>query len=345
MTTGTSHLLPLLPFLNSSEQFRKSSLMIGPWSFQPANSVSANDWISAEFEAAAKELINRYESTSVLVGRYKGLLIGNVDSATARFVQPALLFGLLDAQVRRGPMQLGMQTSDNTQFDLWPIDASGNTFTLQSGSYVRTLHGHDRSDEACRIPTPFDTPTEQLFAVRPNDDLATVCYLHLTSCGPESAIFGTALRLMGMAWRNDRSISVEDRVICLRTAFESIGATQSLAEMYKLASETLSEVLIRKSDTAPEEVNHFGKKLSELRNNAVHKGSLPDNAQAMQNDMLKGSFSGYKDFLQAGTALLLDLLRHRLVLAGFEDVKVIDKDFHKFVMDLMANLTAPSWRS
>ncbi len=162
-------------------------------------------------------------------------------------VEPALLFGLLDAQLRRDPKnQDGTQTSDNARIDLWPIDITNDRFALQTGSYARKLYGGlQRSDSTCRIPTPLDTPTGS-FGVRPDDDLATDCYSHLCQDSVESQQFGTALRWTAMAWRNDRSITVEDRVIGLRVAFEAIHSlrrrlvTRDTVALFRSVSSTVA---------------------------------------------------------------------------------------------------------
>ncbi len=327
----------LIPYLNAAKRYAETPLRIGPWLFQPNESYAGSDWASHEFRQAACDLTARYESELVLVGKFDGHRIGATAPGLSEHLEMALWFGLLDAQLRNVPTQWGMQTSDNARIDVWPIDVERKTFTLGFGSYVRILSGgHERDDPSARIPRNVDTPHGMFMARLADADLSSEAFAFLSMETAEAREFRECLRRLSLAWRNDRSITNDDRIVWLRSAFESIGATRSLVEKHTAAVLELNRTALVRAER--HEIEAFGVDVFDERNDRLHKDIRDlEKSEARRTRLAAGNF-GFTDFLLAGSAVLLDLLRYHLVQAGFNEAKVDDRILHRVVTQMLQDI-------
>lgn len=121
-----------------------------------------------------------------------------------------------------------MLTTDNAELHIWPLGADGY-IAYPTGLMIRTTWGGwnlDDGEGVWRVPAPMEL-FMPLVKVSFYGRLANAIYetVMLGDGNPSKAAerrLATALGWLGKAWKNTPSISLEDRIVFLKTAFESL---------------------------------------------------------------------------------------------------------------------------
>lgn len=222
----------------------RSSCAIGPWQFMPASEYTGT-WLSPEFEAASRTFLTHFhgvdrqpvESPTLVAHAEMGIDGDPLTGVILDALQGALDFVFLDAGERwdedasQGSMAaLYAMTSDNTELFVWPVDSQEGHFVIDRGLLVRTWssgHRLDNPEDIIACPVEVHIPSG---AATVDEEVAAALYQALLEADPMSgsertALAGrltTALRWWARAHRNTRSITWEDRIVMLKTAFEAL---------------------------------------------------------------------------------------------------------------------------
>jgi hypothetical protein len=199
-------------------------------------------WLRPSFEDAARKFLTRFRDA---IGKPLGnpSILARIDTGADGVLpnemvrdalQAVLHFCTLDANPAReeatGMSSWGswqMATSDNSELFLWPLDDVGGQFAVQRGSLVRTLEGggrFDSPDVVVSAPLELHLP---LTGVRLDAKVFDAIYSVLVSGaghpqGVEVARVQRAIRWLAKAWKNSESITFSDRLVFLKTGFESL---------------------------------------------------------------------------------------------------------------------------
>jgi hypothetical protein len=203
------------------------------WSLTPLSQFGGG-WASADFEGLARRFVGKFDaprdkplaSPAVLVrdGVADGLLPSDGEQ---RALQAALHFAVLDANPTWTPDADGWSsmTSDNGDVFVWPIDSQSRSVALQRGSLVRNLGGGyriERDDWRVRPPLELHMPDGHVRL-----DAAVLDAVYRVAVGqhgnPQSAgEIELSISWLAKAWRNTPSVSPEDRLVELKTAFDGL---------------------------------------------------------------------------------------------------------------------------
>lgn len=300
--------LTFCPYLPLREPFA-----IGPWQFVAASEYTGS-WLSPEFEAASRAFLTHFHgadrvpipSPTLVAHADRGIDGKPLNRATRDALQGALDFVVLDVAQRwgennsRGTMSAFLAlTSDNTEVFLWPVDSEGRWFAVDTGLLVGTLsggHSIDNPADVIACPVEVRIPSR---AATADEGVATALYEALLEADPatgseRSALAGrltTALRWWARAHRNTRSITWEDRIVMLKTAFEALidqsrawpGAlrlrewfetrVEEQGELYWSPDEVaIHTVRLQGSDRSLTPLEHWFVQFCFLRNAIVHEG-------------------------------------------------------------------------
>jgi len=222
----------------------RKSFVIGPWHFVAASEYTGS-WLSPEFETASRTFLTHFHdadrqpvASPTLVAHTERGVDGEPLAGTIRdALQGTLDFVVLDVAPRwdedesQGSMSAFLAlTSDNTELFVWPVDSEGGRFVVDTGLLISTLSGGHRLDNpADIIPCPVEVRIPRR-AARADEEVALALYEALLEADPATGSqrtllagrITTALRWWARAHRNTSSITWEDRIVMLKTAFEAL---------------------------------------------------------------------------------------------------------------------------
>ena len=311
----------LVPYLNvpKSVSGKRKIVRVGSWSFRSAEEIANEEWLSDDFRLAVAALIRKYAAPSVLVGRFGDDLIGSsaFDVSSSTQIELALFFGMLAAQLRyipASPPQWGMQTADNTEVHVWPIDCARLTFAVTRGGYVRTLSGGwDLSDDSVRIPRPLETHVDLFGAGLLDNDLATDALALMSTA--QRLHFETVVHWLSKAWRNSPSVTMSDRIVFLKTACEAYACLdhangpkerEKLRDRYGQAQLRLGDSCLLSKGALPG-LEPTLELVGKWRNSVIHEGRDPADLYERIATVFSGPCGG--DPVAVTSRLLCDLLR------------------------------------
>ena len=334
-----------------------STVTIGPWTLVELAEFDG-PWLNERFEHLARRLLERHLDANGKPVDRPSLLVSTDTGADGSFpqdheyiaVQQALKFGVLDANPRwkEDPGNLGWFTftADNAELRLWEIRGDTDFVVLHSGSMVRlTTMGRGIEDPDFGVPAPLELRMPMTTAW-PDEDIVAALYEVGMRFGGGGAVAEhaarvmTSIRWLSKAWWNTPSIDWYDRVVFLRTGFESlfgVSGTPKLRPLVRKLFESLgaseeaaddlhwspSEKETRshpKADRDLTDLEHWFQCFSDTRNAIVHEGAEPDLiydeegsayrgpypqiAQQVLRDAIRASVTmhfGYKDLWRSST--------------------------------------------
>jgi hypothetical protein len=290
-----------------------SSLTIGRWTLVELADFDG-PWFNERFEGLAKRLLERHLDASGKPVDRPSLLVSADSGADGSFphgheylaVQQALNFGVLDANPRwkEEADNLGWFTftADNAELRLWEIRGDTDLVVLHSGSRVRlTTMGRGIEDRDFGIPAPLELRMPMTTAW-PDGDVVAALYevgMRVDGGGLEGELAArvmTSIKWLTKTWLNTPSIDWFDRVVFLRTGFESLFGVSRTPKLRPLirdlfeslgASEEAADDLHwspsekegrshPKADRDLTDLEHWFQSFSDARNEIVHEGAEPD---------------------------------------------------------------------
>lgn len=304
-----------------------SSLTIGPW-----NLVELADfegpWLNERFERLAKHLLERHLDPNGKPVDRPSLLVRSDTGADGSFpqeheyvaVQQSLNFGVLDANPRwkEEADNLGWFTftADNAELRLWEIRDDTDLVVLHSGSMVRlTTMGRGIEDSDFAIPAALELRMPMTTAW-PDEDVVAALYevgMRVDEGGTEAELAArvmTSIRWLSKAWWNTPSIDWFDRVVFLRTGFESLFGVSGTPKLRLLLRE-LFESLGASEEAADElhwspleeeerphpradwnltDLEHWFQCFSDTRNEIVHEGGEPNLVYVEEGSAYRGPY-------------------------------------------------------
>lgn len=246
--------LPYLPLREPTE--------VGDWVLHPID-IFDGPWQSARFEDLSRQFIAAFRGPNneaialpTLAARRErgcdGVLPDRVELAALR---RSVEFAALDKNpiwsedISSGSMQaLQALTTDNAEVHVWPIDLGDGRVAQERGFVVSTLAGGFRIADDLAI-----TPPEELRlpfgSVTLDRVIATAVYRtvagQIEGVEPaETARVARVISWLAKAWRNTPSISWEDRIVFLKTAFEALTGSSKTHETGAELRRLFEEVVV-----------------------------------------------------------------------------------------------------
>lgn len=318
------------------------------------------DWPDPQAEAAARALLGGYrdslgnaiQNPCVIFDQVDGILVDLPDEDEREIMQASLLFALLDANPNVMEIGEGAQvwpaTSDNADIHFWPIGPPWDVVSFTIGSVARQLHGWTLLADDFAIPAPVEVPS--IISAHPRPPVLAACYEYLADLSNdatrrERTALLLALSWFAKAWRNTQSISVADRVVMLKIAFEVLTDKGASHEQATWIAETFNS-LFASPDARPREregllaspsdiancehvwqgrngkrhrsvvsdVEHWYMAFADARNQIVHAGDV----QSLNYEACGSPYNGH--FFMVGERLFRETVKARLALAGYPQV-------------------------
>jgi hypothetical protein len=209
----------------------RDRITFGPWEIIPRRSFEDEDAVTPFAAARVRGLLDLYNPPGGRRGRW-GCIVREqrrkVGEPFARKFIPlrrAIVTGLLDANRHReaGPDNLnvghGMWTSDNAT--LWGHRISPEGYIgIAQGVMVRMEDIGWRVGEPAHEIRPPTEVTFPIMAVDPDPDYLDAVYQCVTRRTPDATRRGRAIDWLDLAWRNTPSVTMEMRIVLLRSGFE-----------------------------------------------------------------------------------------------------------------------------
>lgn len=221
----------------------KKRVDFGGWIAGPPDSF-AGQWKDGTFERHAKSFLSKFRDANgkeikkpALIARtdvgLDGRLPGELELEA---LQLALQFGTLNANPNWHPDADGwwVATSDNSEIWAQPIDIDEGRIALERGSLVTVTSGGGKTgDPDFEIPAPRELHLP--LDARLDGEAANAIYRvaiseHDGFNAPLGRRVSTAVRWLAKSWRNTPSLGPEDRIVMLRTAFETLTGTSHAQE-------------------------------------------------------------------------------------------------------------------
>ena len=227
--------LAFCPYLPMDEPIE-----FGDWELGPLAEFEER-WANPKFKTQAKAFLAKFvdglgrpiERPSLLCRRQS--LIDGTSPSTQEIeaLTAAIAFAFLDKNPRltslTSQQSWRVVTTDNTEPFFWPIDLDSGDVIVTTGLMVKTSN-YQMSAEHRTIRPPLDL--HMPIGIRAVDAkcLEAVYQTVLKSLQtPETDAKADRLRIaigwLAKAWRNTATVSVEDRVVFLKTAFEALSGT------------------------------------------------------------------------------------------------------------------------
>lgn len=218
---------------------------LGEWSLMPLSKFDGQ-WASADFEHLSKTFIGKFDdprekplaepSLVVRAGVADGALPAD---AQIRALQEAIHLVTIDANPAWSPNSDAWTsvTSDNSELFIWPIDLARRSVALERGLLVRNRGGgYNIEKENWRVRPPLELHMPH-GAVRLDGELLDAVYRTLVGQKGhrnEAAALELCISWLAKAWRNTPSVSWEDRLIDLKTAFDALVGESSAVQVAHL---------------------------------------------------------------------------------------------------------------
>lgn len=190
-------------------------------------------------------------------------------------LQTAFHFTVLNAnrrmQIDREPWpDHSTVTSDSSRLQLWKVDQGADFFSFETGGLLVSKSFELSFDDGHRVPVPIEVRSfPEVSADFP--DFGSV-YEAVKKGDDDSRRIALATRWLVKAWYNSASISMEDRIVFLKTGFEALtgesstpGAAKKLRTLFGTLgilqeSEDLLWSPVELSQSYDFDFDHFGTK-------------------------------------------------------------------------------------
>jgi hypothetical protein len=343
---GPSYLI-LLPYLTMSQPIEFGGWWLGPLAdFEGEWHSDQFRDLSTEFVAAFRDASDNPIQRPAILARSDAGVTGELPEPTDfAALQRAIHFGSL---IRNPPWQpeegnegFWTSTSDNSEIIAWGLDLEGRGVSVTRGSMVRVQHlgytiGPDlliRAPLELHLPAsrPFDDETlKAVYEILTNEDLGDRLLAHR---------LGVAIDWLAHAWRNSRSITFENRVVMLKTAFDALtgsdkthnaamwiqGKFQALADagvddehsgdlLWSPLDEERHERVWNGQTVLITDLVHWFHALGATRNQIVHEGSADTLTYEMEGSAYEGPLPN------VGERFLRETIQVVLRDFGFDDL-------------------------
>jgi hypothetical protein len=298
----------------------KKSIEFADWRIGPMTSFEGK-WKDAAFEKQAKAFLATFTDgsgdpikTPSLVCRKDGALDGSYPTLEEmEALQLSLAFGFLDENPRNAPggnyQGWSVLTADNAELYVWPIDVATGEVTVSTGLMVRNISGgYTIADEKLVIRPPLDLHMPLGSRAAQADCVEALYKVLLSSLqAPGTNLKADRVRAavdwFVKAWRNTATVHFPERVVFVKTAFESLTATsksyesgKKLRALFEAVPDTDaadSELLIWSPAEQPTHARNYTKngqpkidyitdlqlwfmRFAEARNAIIHDGASPN---------------------------------------------------------------------
>lgn len=347
--TGEPLYLTFLPYLTMS-----GPVAFGGWWLGRVDDFEGN-WASARFRDLSLGLLAAFQDADgkpvarpALLARAKDGATGDLpEHSTFQALQRAIHFGSLVRNPYWAPGNSNegwsTSTSDNSDIVAWPIDITDGRVTKTRGAIVRIKDGGYTIGDELKIRAPLELHLPSPHSM--DDEILSGTYevLMNEALGDRSLAhrIGVSIDWLAHAWRNSRSITFENRIVMLKTAFDALSGT---GETYRAAAwleatfkgleqdnvddEDFEELLWspsekprlvrtwskgKKSEKCTDLV-HWFHAFADVRNEIVHEGRASNLSYEMEESAYQGPLS------DIGERLLRETIRVCLRSFGFDDL-------------------------
>ncbi|MDF3070650.1 MAG: hypothetical protein K0R38_6251 [Polyangiaceae bacterium] len=303
-------------------------------------------WRSERFEELARALLASlgkagFQDSAVLWHRQHGFDGQDVPDDTARAVQAALRFAVLDANDQsEGSLNRGMRlaTAENATMHRQPVDEDDGSFTVtRGGALNQTMIGGWRIGEQ---PPSLPDSVVAVEPVRVCQRLAASLYTTCRSSRTSARRVRVAVEWHAAAMANAEAVSLQQRIIALKTGFESLLGTSDSRECARLLRELFESATKPGHDLLPwagilwsprervdlkrayrrrdgantldvrSEVEDWFMALADARNAIIHRGAMPDPQYAAPVERPLSRYAGH--LFWRGERLLREAIKAKL---------------------------------
>ena len=325
--------LAFCPYLPMDEPIE-----FGDWKLGPLAEFEER-WADPKFKKQAKAFLEKFVDGSgeqierpSLLCRHQGLIDGTSPSTQEEIeaLTAAIAFAFLDTNPRRrtslpGQPSWCVVTTDNTEPFFWPIDLASGDVIVTTGIMVKTSN-YQMNAEHRTIRPPLDLHMPTVIRAVDAKCLEAVYQTVLKSLQtPETEAKADRLRIaigwFAKAWRNTETVTYEDRVVFLKTAFEALSGTSNsrctarfLRQLFEAIPHTTTPLDSKRLVWSPEEravhtltINGKSYQITDLeqwfmafadaRNKIIHKGKSPPLEYSGRNAAYDGHFVFTAEFL------------------------------------------------
>jgi len=207
---------------------------LGPWQLGPLEAYQGQ-WASEDFERLSQIFLSSFKdaignplgNVYLLSHKKRGMDGVRPTRPQIRAIQRSIDFALLDRSFS-SPQADGWFsiTSDNSEFFVWPIDTAGGYVALGRGSIISVLNGGLRIDDGLAVPAPLELHMP-IAPLTLDAELVTAMYGLFTRrfAGSDDVLrkrIEVAVGWLAKAWRNSPSVTMDDRIVFLKTGFEAL---------------------------------------------------------------------------------------------------------------------------
>ena len=327
--------LAFCPYLPMEEPIE-----FGDWELGPLAEFEER-WANPDFKTQAKAFLAKFVDDAgkpfkrpSLLCRRQGLIDGTFPSTQEiGALTAAIAFAFLDNNPRRrtsSPCQQAwcVVTTDNTEPFFWPIDLASGKVIVTTGIMVKTIN-YQMSDEDLTIRPPLDLHMPIGNCAVDAKCLEAVYQTVWQSLQtPETDATADRLRIaigwFAKAWRNTETVTYEDRVVFLKTAFEALSGTSNsrctarfLRQLFEAIPHT-TQLDSKRLVWSPEEravhtltrkngrpyrdlftdLEQWFMEFADVRNEIIHKGKSPSSWEySGSNAAYDGHFVFTAEFL------------------------------------------------
>jgi hypothetical protein len=256
-TTPYAIFLPYLPLRDEAR--------IGDWLLTPLNQY-AGSWQSPRFHELAAAFVRAFrgpgnepiEHPTVVSRVDRGCDGSPPIGAEFTALTRAIEFAALDENPhwtednRSGSLAAALAvTTDNADLQIWPVDLVDGHVAQQSGYVVSTLAGGHQIGDQLTI-TPPEELRLPLGPINIDSTVATAVYdtvrgAYQTPAATDAARIARVIGWLGKAWRNTPSITWEDRLVLLKTGFETLTQESSTAKAASALRSLFESVIVGES--------------------------------------------------------------------------------------------------
>ena len=305
--------LAFCPYLPMEEPIE-----FGDWELGPLAEFEER-WADPDFKTQAKAFLAKFVDGAGKPIKHPSLLCrrqGSIDGTSPstqeiEALTAAIAFAFLDTNPRRCtslPSQLSqcVVTTDNTEPFFWPIDLASGNVVVTTGIMVKII-SHQMSYKDLTIRPPLDLRMPMPIGICAVDAKCLEAVYQTVRQSLSNAGNATAdhLRIaigwFAKAWRNTETVTYEDRVVFLKTAFEALSGTSNsrctarfLRQLFEAIPHTTSldsKQLVWSPEERPDhtltkkngkpypdrftDLEKWFMAFADVRNEIIHKGKSP----------------------------------------------------------------------
>jgi len=330
---------------------------VGPWRIGPLD-VYTGPWLTDGFEQVSRTFLGSFRlangealtNPSIIVHTDTGADGTLPDESERRALALGIGFATIDANRYWEPDpgdEWSTATSDNADIWIQPIDQEHRRIAIERGLRVRVLAGGYRLEAGFTVQAPIEIHMPRRVQL---DGEMAVAIRELAISPPggherEAEQVLVAINWLLKSWRNTQSVSWEDRVVLLKTAFEALlgksrtyAAMPLLVELFKAAEQHLVDTLWVSDEPTVERqaggnayivtmLEHWYGAFADARNAIVHSGTT--GAAVLCYDEPDSPYCG--PFPEIGDRVLREAITARLASLGFP--RVCMKKTQRLILD------------